>query len=115
MGEEDLFGKEASELQDIYRKGEFLFGNVNYVEDYEGFSSKPEEQHGHYVVVRGLTCLEDVDLYAKMGYGKEVKLDSDGLIVFITHEQQAPIHIYAKDEEGEIVAEDVVKLAVFFE
>lgn len=103
-GNEDLFGKKASDLQNIDAVDGILRGSLNYVEGYTGFSSKPEEQQGHYIAVRVLTCLEGVDLYCQMGAGKEVKLDSDGIVVFITWERNLPIVGRAK-KNGEVVAE----------
>lgn len=48
----DLLGKKASDLQ----KGVFIidgkvYGTLKYVTDYTGFSSKPDEQQGHYLVL----------------------------------------------------------------
>ena len=103
-GDDDLFGKKASDLQDVDMVDGVICGSLNYVEGYTGFSSKPEEQEGHYLAVRVLTCLEDVDLYCQMGAGKEVKLSEDGEIVFITWERNLPIVGRAK-KDGKVVAE----------
>lgn len=102
-GKEDLFGKKAEDLQDVELVDGCIVGTLNYVKDYTGFSSKPEEQHGHYIAVRVLSCVEG-DCYCQMGNGKEVKLDSDGIIVFITHERNVPI-IGRVKKGGKLIAD----------
>ena len=102
-GNEDLFGKTAEELQNIELVDGCVVGTLNYISDYTGFSSKPEEQYGHYIAVRVLSCVEG-DCYCQMGSGKEVKLDSDGIIVFITHERNVPI-IGRVKKDGELIAD----------
>lgn len=49
----ELFGKLVSDLQDNVVVGDdkHLRGTLRYVEDYTGFSSKPEEQSGNYLAV----------------------------------------------------------------
>lgn len=102
-GNADLFGKTAEDLQDIELVDGCIVGTLNYISDYTGFSSKPEEQHGHYIAVRVLSCVEG-DCYCQMGSGKEVQLDSDGIAVFITHERNVPI-IGRVKKDGKVIAE----------
>ena len=46
----DLLGKVVGDLQkDVAESTSMVTGTLKYVEDYTGFSSKTEEQQGHYL------------------------------------------------------------------
>ena len=72
-------------------------GSLKYVTGYTGFSSKPEEQSGHYLTIH--TSCEDADeitVELVGGYKGPVKLDEDGLIVIrITNPKTQSVRIVA--------------------
>ena len=80
-GNEDLFGKTVGDLQENVVVGEDgITGILKYVGDYSGFSSKPEETSGNYLVlhcevpeVSGATITVTVT--------KPTTLDTDGIVV----------------------------------
>lgn len=81
--DEDLFGKVVSDLQSNIEITESeIKGTLNYVTDYTGFSSNPEEQSGNYLVIHNTSNLED-PIFVEVigGYSGPVQLDPDGLIV----------------------------------
>ena len=80
-GDEDLFGKHASDLQTGVSFGEdSVTGTLKYVTDYTGFSSKTAEQQGNYIAFHASTNVEGATITAKIT--KTSTLDSDGLAVF---------------------------------
>lgn len=79
----DLFGKVVSDLQENVVIGEDnITGTLKHITGYTGFSSKPEEQEGNYLVLHNTSNLGE-DIYVELigGTSGAVKLDSDGLIV----------------------------------
>lgn len=80
----DLFGKVVGDLQsNMAVSNNAITGNLNYVTDYTGFSSKEEEQKGNYMAMHfsipNMTIGEDGLNVAVNGSN----LDSDGVIVLI--------------------------------
>lgn len=81
----DLFGKSAEDLQSgITITPTGVYGTLNYVTDYTGFSGDVSEQEGNYLAIHFDTD-EPVDSITVEllggSLGHPVKLDSDGLIV----------------------------------
>lgn len=89
-GDEDLFGKVASDLQENVEVAEDIKGKLFYVDDYTGFSSNVEEQSGHYIVLKA-TANNVATITGQVVGGTHgaVTLDSDGLIVcrIVSNEQ----------------------------
>lgn len=90
-GDEDLFGKVASDLQeDIVVGASAIEGKLKYISDYTGFSSNVEEQSGHYIVLKA-TANNGASITGQVigGTHGAVTLDSDGLIVcrIVSNEQ----------------------------
>lgn len=91
-GDEDLFGKVASDLQEDISIAEIagVAGKLFYIDDYTGFSSNVEEQSGHYIVLKA-TANNGATITGEVigGTHGAVTLDSDGLIVcrIVSNEQ----------------------------
>lgn len=52
-GSFDIFGMKTSQLQEgITVDGNKITGTLHYVKDFTGFSSLPEEQKGHFLVMQ---------------------------------------------------------------
>lgn len=81
-GDEDLFGKVASDLQEDIEVGDDIKGKLFYIDDYTGFSGDVEEQSGHYIVLKA-TANNGATITGEVVGGTHgaVTLDSDGLIV----------------------------------
>ena len=81
---EDLFGKTVSDLQSGVVIGSTgITGSLKYIDDYTGFSSKPDEQSGNYLAIHAEDSKADSITAELVGGTKgPVTLDSDGLIVF---------------------------------
>lgn len=74
----DLFGKKASDLQESVRIDDGkVYGTLNYVTEYTGFSGNPAEQEGYYIVLH-FAC-EDASSIKVNG----VTLDEDGIHILI--------------------------------
>ena len=80
-----------------------IYGRLKYVEDYTGFSGNPEEQSGHYLVLKMSTeSDEDVITVELIGgtVGHPVTLDEDRNIVLrITNPRTQAIEVVATDGE----------------
>jgi len=78
----DLLGKDLDELQSNVKVGRrSVSGTLHYVTGYTGFSSKTEEQSGHYVAIHADSD-DATTITAKMyPSGMEVELDSDRTII----------------------------------
>lgn len=82
-GDEDLFGKSASDLQTgvTFSQSGAVTGTLKHVTDYTGFSSNVSEQSGNYIVFHAeVPDEEGVTITAKIT--KTSTLDSDGIAVF---------------------------------
>lgn len=76
----DLFGKVASDLQSgIQVSEDAITGNLKYVADYTGFSSKVEEQSGNYLALHAE--VEGADATISVKVTKAVTLQEDGDVV----------------------------------
>lgn len=77
----DLFGKTVSDLQSGVTIGDgAITGTLHYVEDYAGFSSRPEEQSGHYIVLHA-EVPEASEAVITVKVTNPVTLDEDGIAV----------------------------------
>ena len=79
----DLFGKTVSDLQEnVSFESNKVKGTLKYLDDYTGFSSKPEEQSGNYLAVHADDPDADsITVELVGGYKGPVTLDSDRVIV----------------------------------
>ena len=82
----DLLGKVVADLQkDIVIDDLSVSGSSKYVTGYTGFSSKTEEQSGHYIALRfsvpDMTIGTDVTITAT-GSESPATLDSDGILIY---------------------------------
>lgn len=76
----DLLGKVVTDLQENVAINNNAFtGTLKYVDDYTGFSSKPEEQSGNYLVLHAAANVEDAVISVKIT--NPVMLDADGIFV----------------------------------
>ncbi len=95
---EDLFGKTVDELQEnVIVTPSQIKGSLKYVTGYTGFSSKPEEQSGHYLTIHA-SCEDADEITVELvgGYKGPVRLDDDGLIVLrITNPKTQSVRIVA--------------------
>ncbi len=72
----DLLGKKASDLQkDVFIEDGKFYGTLHHIDDYEGFSGRPEEQKGWYVTFH----IESDSASTIKVNG--VTLDSDGIFI----------------------------------
>jgi len=111
--DEDLFGKVVSDLQsNIEIKSNEITGTLNYVSNYTGFSSKPEEQSGNYLVIHNSSNSEE-DIYVEVigGYSGPVKLDSDGLIVLRIANNDQKIRVTVGEDFKEYSLKNLVLLS----
>lgn len=95
----DLLGKVVADLQDdIEITDRKITGNINYVDDYTGFSSLEEEQSGHYIALRAsVPDVNGVTIKAKTS--RLVTLDSDGILVLrFKNDKTYPITFIAEKE-----------------
>lgn len=80
-----------------------FYGNLNYVADYTGFSSKPEEQSGHYLVIKANTMNPTDTITVELiggTLGHPVTLDEDRNIVLrIADPATQEIEVVASDGE----------------
>lgn len=98
----DLLGKSITELQSNVSVGDdAITGELLYVDDYTGFSSKVEEQSGNYLV---LHCESDegatITVEVVGGTSGPVTLDPDGIIILLIRDTatQSVRVIATKDE-----------------
>jgi hypothetical protein len=84
---EDLLGKVVGDLQEnvSVSSDNVISGSLFYLDDYTGFSSIPEEQHGHYIAIH-FSVPDESGVTIKVKVNEEVTLDSDGIIVLIVNE-----------------------------
>ena len=76
-----MLGKSVTDLQSNITVGSnAITGSLKYVEGYTGFSSKTEEQSGHYLAFHSESNGAD-SIVVQHGEGKPVTLDSDGIII----------------------------------
>lgn len=95
----DLFGKTPADLQSNISVGESaITGNLKYVSDYTGFSSKVSEQSGNYLALHAeVPGVEGVSISVKVT--KAVTLDSDGDIVLrIANKDSQTVTVVASKE-----------------
>ena len=82
---ENLFGKTVNDLQsNITVSGSAITGDLKYVSDYTGFSSKVEEQSGNYLALHcTVPGVDDATITVEVvgGTSGPVTLTDDGLIV----------------------------------
>lgn len=95
----DLFGKTVTDLQENVVVGRNdITGTLKYVTGYTGFSSKPEEQSGNYLVIRSeVPDAEDATITVEVVGGTKgpVTLDSDGIMVARIANKQQKIRVVA--------------------
>lgn len=96
VGDSDLFGKHASDLQEDVVVGEnSIDGRLFYVEDYTGFSSNPDEQHGNYIALK-VTANHQATIKFK---GKQTTtLDESGEIVILVENNEKTLKFTAETE-----------------
>ena len=96
-----MFGKSVTDLQSNVTVGSnAITGTLNYITGYTGFSSKTEEQSGHYLAIH---CdSDDADrIVVQFGNGKPVALDTDGIIVLWITDVSNKVKVTAY-KDGEI-------------
>ena len=79
-----MLGKVITDLQSGVSVGEnAIAGELLYVDDYIGFSSKVEEQSGNYLVLHCESAEPDAVITVEVigGYSGPVTLDEDGIII----------------------------------
>lgn len=99
-GDEDLFGKQASDLQENIVLGEGkIEGKLFYVDDYDGFSSDADEQKGNYLVLKA-TANNGATITGQVigGTHGAVTLDEDGIIVFRIASNEQSVQFVATTE-----------------
>lgn len=96
----DLLGVSDTDLQsDIVVGKNAITGVLKNVTGYTGFSSKPDEQSGHYLA---LYCHVPADETATVkvlvvgGSGNEVTLDSDRVIILRIKDTTQKVRVTAK-------------------
>ena len=95
-----MLGKHVDDLQSNVTVGRnAISGTLNYVEGYTGFSSKVEEQSGHYLAIH---CeADDADsIVVQLGDGKPVTLDSDGIIVLLIKDTSNNVKVTAYEGDN---------------
>ena len=101
----DLLGKTAEDLQyGITMKGNKISGNLKHVTGYTGFSSKPDEQEGHYLAMKYTPSPEDAEVHVTLVNGTvgERTLDEDHILITrITNPSTQKIKVRVTTEDGE--------------
>lgn len=97
-----MFGKSVTDLQkNVYVGRNSVNGTLNYVSNYTGFSSKPEEQSGNYLALH-CTVPEAPDATIAVevvgGTSGPVTLTDDGLIVDRIANTKQKIRVVASKE-----------------
>lgn len=79
----DLLGKSVTDLQENVSIGSnAITGTLKHVTGYTGFSSKPAEQEGNYLVIHAVAENADKITVELVGGTKgPVTLDDDGIII----------------------------------
>lgn len=98
----ELFGKMVSELQTgVSINNNVISGNLHEVTDYTEFSSKPEEQSGHYLALKFDTSAETETTVELVGgtLGRPVTLDEDKNIVLLIGNINQTIKVVTTDGE----------------
>lgn len=96
---EDLFGKTVNDLQSsvIVDADHVFYGDLKYVENYTGFSSKPEEQSGHYLAFHAE--VPNVDgVTIKVKATTESTLGDDGIIVLLIKNKDVRVFVSASKD-----------------
>ena len=105
-GDEDLFGKHASDLQTGVSFGRnSVTGTLKYVDDYTQFSSDPELQKGNYIAFHAQANVDGATITAKIT--KTSTLDADGIGVFRVGDKDSQTLTVVAKKEG---YEDVTKV-----
>ena len=104
----DLFGLHVDDLQSnvaVDKSSMKITGTLNYVTDYTGFSSNPEDQEGNYLVLHADDENADKVVVEILGGTKgPVELDSDRTIVLLIRNkdtQSVKVTSYLNDEVKE--------------
>lgn len=88
----DLLGLTVDDLQEnVSINDGVIYGDLKYVTDYTGFSSKADEQQGYYVALHFDVPNEDGVTYTVNG----VTLDSDKVIVLIVKDNTQKVKVTA--------------------
>ena len=100
--DQDLLGKVVADLQkDCGVSADNIVGTLKYVEDYTGFSSKPEEQNGHYLAFKVDFDKPYTKITAQKGDGEEKDYDpSDNTFIFFM-DKHYPVTVRAYN--GDVV------------
>ena len=108
---EDLFGKTVTDLQEnVVIGSSAITGTSKYVTGYTGFSSKPEEQEGNYLVIHcAATDADSITVELVGGTKGPVTLDADGLIVELIRNTSQKIKVVAT--KGNLKEEKVFSLS----
>lgn len=80
----DLLGKSVNDLQsNIVLATDNIYGTLNYVTDYTGFSNDEDEQSGYYLVLHCESTNGDSTIKVRLinGIYGETTLDEDGIII----------------------------------
>lgn len=95
----DLLGKVVSDLQDnVEINGRKITGDINYIDDYTGFSGDVAEQSGHYIALH-ITVPEVTGVTIKAQTSRIVTLDADGILVLrFKDDKKYPITFIAEKE-----------------
>lgn len=106
---EDLFGKTVGDLQTgVSISGNNISGTLKYVDDYIGFSSKPEEQVGNYLVLHFATDVADAKITVTVT--KPSVLDADGIIVLRIADKDSQTVTVVAEKDGYQTARQVFSL-----
>ena len=101
----DLLGKTAEDLQyGITMKGNKISGNLKHGTDYTDFSSKSDEQEGHYLAMKYTPSPENSEVHVTLVNGTvgERTLDEDHILITrITNPSTQKIKVRATTEDGE--------------
>lgn len=81
----DLLGKYVADLQKDVVVGKYMLeGELNYIDDYTGFSGDPELQVGHYIALHAeVPDVQNVTIKFKLSdkAGENVLDPSDGILI----------------------------------
>lgn len=111
-GASTLFGKNVSELQsNVQITGNAITGTLHEVTDYTEFSSKPEEQSGHYLALKFNVSENTVTTVELVGgkVGHPVTLDEDLNIVLLISDLSNTVKVVTTD--GDETVEEVYTLS----
>lgn len=98
-GNEDLFGKHASDLQtDVSFGDDEVTGTLKYVSDYTGFSGDAALQSGNYIAFHCSCNVEDAVITAKIT--NTSTLNEDGIAVFRVGDKSTQTLTVVASKEG---------------